>query len=136
MPLVIAAALAQRPGLEVFGTDYATPDGSAVRDYIHVSDLAEAHVLALQKLLAGGDSIFLNLGTGYGTSVLEIISVVERVSGGSVVAKLRGRRAGDPAELVASTDLARKVLGWQPQYSDLQTIVETALKWHRGPGFG
>lgn len=135
VPLAIQAALGHRTEVKVFGTDYPTPDGSAIRDYIHVTDLADAHVLALKKLESGKGNLFLNLGTGGGASVQEVISVVESISGVTLKRKLEGRRAGDPAELVAATKLARNELAWQPVLSDLNTIVESALRWHKGPGF-
>ena len=131
IPLVIEAALGQRPEVKIFGTDYDTPDGTAVRDYIHVTDLAEAHVKALERLLAGSESHFLNLGTGIGHSVREVVTAVERVSGLAVSAVEAPRRPGDPAKLVAAPGAAAEVLGWVPRHSDLDTIVGTALKWHK-----
>ena len=131
IPLVIQAALAQRQDVKIFGTDYSTPDGSAVRDYIHVSDLASAHVKAIDRLLAGSESRYLNLGTGSGHSVKQVIAAVERISGRSVNAKEAPRRPGDPPILVAQPGLAAQVLGWRPQCSDLDAIVATALRWHR-----
>ena len=129
IPLVIQAALGERPYVEIFGTDYPTPDGTAVRDYIHVTDLAQAHVRALQALDRGPASLALNLGTGRGHSVRQVIAAVERVCGGSVPVKEAARRAGDPAELVADPGRARQHLDWTPHYSDLDTIVETAWQW-------
>jgi UDP-arabinose 4-epimerase len=131
LPLVIETALGRRSHVDIYGSDYPTPDGSAIRDYIHVTDLASAHVLALMKLQAGSGNLFLNLGTGQGYSVREIIAKVEEVSGNTVDARMAPRRAGDPAELVAATGLAAEVLGWKPEYSSLGTIVESALNWHR-----
>jgi UDP-glucose-4-epimerase GalE len=131
IPLVIEAALGRRPHVDIYGSDYPTPDGSAIRDYIHVTDLATAHVLALDNLQAGSENLFLNLGTGQGHSVMEVISKVEQISGKKVDARIAPRRAGDPAELVAATGLAAKVLGWKPEHSSLETIIETALNWHR-----
>ena len=130
IPLVIQTALGQRPAIHLFGTDYDTPDGSAVRDYIHVLDLAEAHVLALKRLLDGDESRLLNLGTGVGWSVKDIVAAVERVSGLPVKVVESPRRPGDPAMLVAAPGAAAELLGWEPRYSDLGTIVATALKWH------
>jgi UDP-glucose-4-epimerase GalE len=130
IPLVIEAALGRRSHVDIYGSDYSTPDGSAIRDYIHVTDLADAHVKALEKLQAGSENLFVNLGTGKGHSVREVISMVEQVSGRLVDARLTARRAGDPAELVAATNLATELLGWKPEYSNLQTIIETALRWH------
>jgi UDP-glucose 4-epimerase len=125
------AALGQRPFLEVFGTDYPTPDGSCVRDYIQVSDLARAHVHALDHLRKGGDSLILNCGYGRGFSVLEVIEVVKRVSGVDFEVRLSPRRPGDPAALIAAADRIRETLGWQPRYNQLETIVEQALGWER-----
>jgi UDP-glucose 4-epimerase len=125
------AALGERPHLEVFGTDYPTPDGSCIRDYIQVSDLARAHVLALEHLRRGGDSLTLNCGYGQGYSVLEVIDVVKRVSGVDFPVRVSPRRAGDPAALVAAADRVREVLGWQPRYQNLEIIVEQALAWER-----
>jgi UDP-glucose 4-epimerase len=125
------AALGQRPHLDVFGTDYPTKDGSCVRDYIQVSDLARAHVLALEHLRKGGDSLTLNCGYGQGYSVLEVIDVVKRVSGVDFEVRLSPRRAGDPAALIAQADRVRELLGWQPRYQNLELIVEQALAWER-----
>jgi len=130
IPLIIEAALGQRASVDVFGTDYPTPDGSAIRDYIHVTDLADAHLRTLKKLEESPDDLFLNLGTGTGYSVLEVIDMVEEVSGKRISRNLADRRPGDPAELVAATGLADKVLAWKPVVSDLRTIVETAMRWH------
>jgi UDP-glucose-4-epimerase GalE len=131
IPLVIEAALGRRPHIEVYGTDYATPDGTAIRDYIHVTDLAEAHVLALGELLGGRDSLALNLGTGQGHSVRDVIRTVETVSGLAVPVREGPRRPGDPPALVADASLARQVLGWTPQHSSLDTIAHTAFAWHQ-----
>jgi UDP-glucose-4-epimerase GalE len=131
IPLVIQAALGVRPHVEVFGTDYPTADGTAIRDYIHVTDLGDAHVKALQHLLGGGDSLALNLGTGRGYSVREVISSVERVSGRTVPTRNAPRRPGDPPELVANAEQAGRRLGWHPQHSSLENITKTAWTWHR-----
>ncbi len=131
IPLIIQAALGTRPHVEIFGTDYPTPDGTAIRDYIHVTDLGDAHVKALDHLLGGGASVALNLGTGRGYSVREVISSVERVSGRSVPTCNAPRRPGDPPELVANAALAGRQLGWQPQHSSLENITRTAWLWHR-----
>jgi UDP-arabinose 4-epimerase len=128
IPLVLEAAMGGAP-IRVFGTDYNTPDGTAIRDYIHVADLADAHVRALHYLLKGGESTFCNLGTGTGRSVQEVIDAVERVSGKHVPVQRHGRRAGDPAELVADNQRALEVLGWKPRFTDLNEIVATAWKW-------
>lgn len=130
IPLVLDAAGGQRPDVKVFGTDYDTPDGSCVRDYIHVTDLAKAHLLALHHLEKGGDSDFFNLGNSRGTSVLEVINSVRRVTGKDFKTILTDRRPGDPAKLVGSPDKAINILGWNPQYADIDTIVEHAWKWH------
>ena len=131
IPLAIEAALGRRAALQVMGTDYPTPDGSAVRDYIHVTDLADAHVRALRRLREGGDSGAFNLGTGHGHSVREVVAMVERVSGRRVPVVDAPRRAGDPPALVAAPGRARELLGWEPRWSDLATIVRTAHAWHR-----
>lgn len=123
------AALGAREGVEIFGDDYPTPDGTGVRDYIHVADLAEAHVLALAHLEMGGESLSLNCGYGRGHSVREVIAAVRRVSGVDFDIRHGARRAGDPPALVAKSDLIRTKLSWQPRFDDLDTIVSHALKW-------
>ncbi len=125
------AALGQRPGLEVFGTDYPTPDGTCIRDYIHVTDLARAHIAALEHLRGGGGSLTLNCGYGRGYSVKEVVEVVKKVSGVDFPVKLSGRRAGDPASLVAKADRIRSELGWTPEHDDLEEIVRQALTWEK-----
>ena len=130
IPLVIQAALGQRSQLDVFGTDYPTADGTAVRDYIHVVDLARAHISALDHLSSGGDSMALNLGTGHGHSVKEVVQTVERVAQRPVPVREAPRRAGDPPALVADATRAAHVLGWTPGCSDLETVVATAWRWH------
>jgi UDP-arabinose 4-epimerase len=130
IPLVIDAAQGRRQNVEVFGTDYDTPDGTAIRDYIHVVDLADAHVRSLNLLDSTGKSDHFNLGTGVGISVRQIISCVENVSGNHVPVLLRPRRLGDPPELVADSSKAQTVLSWQPEYSNLVTIISSALAWH------
>ena len=129
IPLAIAAALGRRPALQVFGDDYPTPDGTCIRDYIHVDDLASAHLLALEKL-SPGKVLACNLGTGVGHSVREVIRAVEAVSGRKVPATTGPRRDGDPPSLVASAARAAEVLGWSPQYRNLEAIVKTAWDWH------
>ena len=131
IPLAVLAALGRRPALELFGTDYPTSDGSAVRDYVHVSDLAHAHVLALQRLFAGESSLALNLGVGSGHSVRAVVAAVERVTGARVPLVERPRREGDPPALVADATRAQRVLGWHPQRSQLDEIVGTAWEWLR-----
>ncbi|HYM33353.1 MAG TPA: UDP-glucose 4-epimerase GalE [Candidatus Cybelea sp.] len=130
IPLVLDAALGRRAQIDIFGTDYPTPDGTAIRDYIHVQDLADAHVLALEHLRSGGASLALNLGTGSGYSVREVINAAERITGRRVPRHETKRRPGDPPALVANAGLARKVLGWTPRISDLDTILRTAWAWH------
>jgi UDP-glucose-4-epimerase GalE len=130
IPLVLQAAMGRRAQVDVLGTDYPTPDGTAVRDYIHVQDLAEAHVKALNLLLKGGLSIAANLGTGLGHSVREVIAAAERVTGRRVPRREAARRPGDPPVLVADPARARALLGWRPKLSDLDTIIKTAWIWH------
>lgn len=130
IPLILDAASGRRPDIKVFGTDYPTPDGSCVRDYIHVSDLAQAHLLALRYLKNGGKSDFFNLGNEKGTSVLELIETVKRVTGKVFVVTPAPRRSGDPPYLIGSSEKAKKVLGWVPQYVDIGTIVRHAWRWH------
>ncbi len=124
-------ALGQRASMDVFGTDYDTPDGTCLRDYIHVSDLIAAHMDALAHLRKGGASGIFNCGYGKGYSVLDVIKAVERASGGPVNHKLVPRRAGDPAAIIAGADQVRKVLGWQPKYQDLDFIVQSAFAWEK-----
>lgn len=129
IPLAILAALGQRPWLEIYGTDYATPDGTPIRDYVHVADLAEAHVLALRHLADGGKSQVLNLGTGQGHSVREVVRTVEAVGGRTVPVRDAARRPGDAPVLVADASRARSVLGWSPRYPDLEEIARSAWRW-------
>jgi UDP-glucose 4-epimerase len=124
-------ALGQRGELEVFGTDYDTPDGTCLRDYIHVSDLIAAHVDALAHLRKGGDSGIFNCGYGKGYSVLDVIKAVERVNGAALPVKYAGRREGDPAAIVAGAERVRSILGWEPKHQNLDFIVDTALNWER-----
>ncbi len=131
IPLVIRAALGRRPLVEVYGTDYPTPDGTAIRDYIHVTDLAEAHLRALVHLERGGESMALNLGTGQGHSVREVIAAVAKVAGGKVPTRDAPRREGDPPVLVADPARAMSVLKWKPRLSEINQIVEHAWRWHR-----
>lgn len=125
LPIMMEVVSGKRDKLKIFGNDYPTPDGTCIRDYIHVSDLASAHVLALEKLNQGMTSQFLNLGTEKGTSVLEMLRAVEKVVGRKLPAEFAPRRAGDPAILVASAAKARSLLGWKPQYLDVEKIVQT-----------
>ena len=133
VPLVLEAALGRRRQIDIYGTDYQTPDGTAIRDYIHVQDLAEAHLRALEHLGAGRHSVALNLGTGRGRSVREVIRAVESVSGKAVPCRETARRPGDPPILVADPRFAAELLGWRARISDLDTIVRTALVWHQSP---
>jgi UDP-glucose-4-epimerase GalE len=132
IPLVLGA-LTGGPPIRVFGSDYSTPDGTAIRDYIHVNDLADAHIRALKYLREGGASAVCNLGTGRGNSVREVIQSVERVTGRKVPAEQHPRRAGDPPQLVADNRRAKELLGWIPDYTDIDGIVETAWRWHISP---
>jgi UDP-glucose 4-epimerase len=122
--------MGQRPHIEIFGTDYPTPDGTCVRDYIHVDDLASAHLLALEKLQPS-QHMHYNLGIGHGYSVREVIAAVEAVTGKKVPIKEGARRAGDPPVLVASSAKIQQELGWKPRYTDIKGIVETAWNWHQ-----
>lgn len=130
IPLVIRAALGQRDAIDIFGTDYPTPDGTCIRDYVHVEDLADAHVRAMARLTPGRPLV-CNLGTGRGHSVREVIAAVEQVSGRAVPVRESPRRAGDPPVLVASARRANEYLGWTPRYTDLHETVATAWNWHR-----
>lgn len=129
--VAVQTALGQRPHLDIFGTDYATRDGSCIRDYIHVTDLATAHVDALNHLRRGGDSMILNCGYGQGFSVLEVVDVVRKVTGVNFEARLVPRRPGDPAVIVAKSDKIRSTLGWSPMHDDLEEIVSSAFRWER-----
>ena len=132
IPIVLQAANGTRPSIAVYGTDYPTRDGTCVRDYIHVCDLAQAHVLAVRYLIDDGKSDVFNLGNGIGFTVLEVLKAAEKVVGHEIPTVLAGRRAGDPATLVASSEKARSVLGWKPEFADIETILETAWQWHSG----
>lgn len=131
VPNIILAALGLQPQIQIYGTDFPTRDGSAIRDYIHVQDLASAHVLALQYLMANQSSAQFNLGTGTGTSVLELIKAVETFCGKPLPVQIHSRRTGEPAILTADSRKAKEVLGWAPKYSDLPTIIESAWNWHK-----
>lgn len=134
IPLVLQAASGRRPSISVFGRDYDTPDGTCIRDYVHIQDLCSAHWLALQSLINGADSQAYNLGNGNGFSVQEVIDTAEQVTGRKISIVNGPRRDGDPARLVADSRLAREKLGWQPQYADLATIIEHAWKWETRGG--
>lgn len=131
VPLVLETAAGKTPDIKVFGNDYDTPDGTCVRDYIHVTDLADAHILALNSLLQGSESSTLNLGTGTGYSVMEVIAAARRITGKEIPAAITDRRRGDTAVLVCNPDRAKSDLAWQPEYSDLDTIISTAWQWHK-----
>ncbi len=135
IPIILQAALGQREAISIFGDDYDTPDGTCIRDYIHVTDLAQAHILALQKLRDGGKSDIYNLGNGKGFSVKEVVELAREVTGVNIKAVMADRRPGDPAILIASSEKIQRELQWKPQYNDLKTIIETAWKWHKNhPG--
>ena len=138
IPNVLAAAAGRRPYVSVFGDSYPTPDGTCVRDYIHVTDLCTAHTLALAHLRRGGGSEFINLGNGHGYSVMEVIETTRRVTGRDIEVRIEPARPGDPARLVADATKAREVLGWKTQYPELEAIVRTAWEWHEAhpEGYG
>ncbi len=131
IPLVLLAALGKRESVSIFGTDYPTPDGTCIRDYIHVVDLADAHLLGLEQLLRGGDSEIFNLGNGSGFSVRQVIETARQVSGKTIKVIEGDRRPGDPPILVGSSEKARKILGWQPRYPDIKDILIHAWNWHQ-----
>ena len=131
IPLILQVPLGKRDHITVFGEDYPTPDGTCLRDYIHVLDLADAHVLAIDYLRRGGESNIFNLGNGQGFSVKEMIEAAKEATGLDIKVEIGERRAGDPAQLIASSEKARKVLGWQPKVTDVKAVIGTAWKWHR-----
>lgn len=131
IPLILNVALGKRDEILIFGDDYNTKDGSCIRDYIHVSDLASAHSLALKRLMNGGESRIYNLGNGTGFSVKEMIDIARKVTGHEIPAKVAPRRAGDPAILIASSEKAMKELNWKPKFNSVETIIETAWNWHK-----
>lgn len=130
IPLVLEAALDKRPNVSIYGADYDTPDGTCLRDYIHVDDLADAHVLALEYLEMGGETDCFNLGNGNGFSVKEVISTARKVTGREIKTEIAARREGDAPRLIASSEKAKRILGWKPRYTDLSDIVKTAWEWH------
>ncbi len=138
IPLILQVPLGKREFISIFGEDYDTEDGTCIRDYIHVTDLAQAHILAVKYLLEGNESNTFNLGNGVGFSVKEVIETAKKATGLPIAAKVAERRAGDPARLVASSEKARKVLGWNPEHADLEEIISSAWKWHstHPNGFG
>jgi UDP-glucose 4-epimerase len=131
IPLVLKTALAEFPDIKIFGTKYPTPDGTCVRDYVHVNDLAQAHLLALKALLDGGASAVYNIGNSRGYSVREVIELSRKITGCPIPAIETDSRPGDPAILVAASEKIRRELGWQPEYEDLETIIQTAWQWHQ-----
>ncbi len=131
IPLVLQVPNGKRKAISVFGTDYDTKDGTCVRDYIHVNDLAQAHILAMQYLAEGGKSDIFNLGNGVGFTVKEVVETARSVTGHPIPLKEEPRRAGDPSTLIASSEKAKEILGWKPKYDDLTTIISTAWNWHR-----
>ena len=132
IPLILQVPLGQREYISVFGTDYPTKDGTCIRDYIHVTDLVNAHILALEYLVKGGESDICNLGSNSGYSVLEMIEAARSVTGHSIPAKFEARRMGDPASLIASSAKAKRLLNWEPQIIDIKEIIKSAWKWHEG----
>jgi UDP-glucose 4-epimerase len=130
IPLILDAASGKRKNIKIFGTNYSTPDGTCVRDYIHVTDLADAHLKALKYLENGGESDYFNLGNGNGFSVREVIEMARKVTGKNIIAVEDDRRPGDPPVLVGSSDKIRKILKWNPEYDDLYQIILTAWMWH------
>jgi len=131
IPLVLQTALGHRESISIFGTDYDTPDGTCIRDYIHILDIAQAHILALEYLLKGGKTDVFNLGNANGFSVNQVIETARKVTGKEINAKVSDRRPGDPPVLVGSGAKAQKILGWQPQYSNLEDIITHAWQWHQ-----
>ena len=136
IPLVLKVALGQSDDIGIFGDDYPTEDGTCIRDYIHIEDLARAHLLSLKRLLSGKTGGIYNLGNGAGYSVMDIVEMARKVTGKPIPVKTLPRRPGDPAVLVGSSRKARSELGWYPQYPDLSTITETAWNWHRNNPMG
>lgn len=131
IPLILQVPNNQREAINIFGEDYDTKDGTCIRDYIHVTDLAQAHILAVEYLAKGNDSNIFNLGNGIGFTVREVIETARRVTGHPIPAVISERRAGDPARLIASSEKAKTVLGWEPKYADLDVIIKTAWQWHK-----
>ena len=136
IPLILQVPNGQREFISIFGGDYPTKDGTCVRDYIHVTDLAQAHILAAQYLMDGGKSDVFNLGNGVGFTVKEVVEVARAVTGHPIPARIVERRAGDPAQLIASSEKAKKILGWNPQHAELEEIVASAWKWHKSHPHG
>ncbi len=130
IPLILQVPLGQREAISIYGDDYPTKDGTCIRDYIHVTDLAQAHILAVDYLMKGNESNIFNLGNGVGFTVNEVIETARKVTGHPIPAVVTPRRAGDPAQLIASSEKAKEVLGWKPEHADLEEIISTAWKWH------
>lgn len=131
IPLILQVPNGKREFISIFGNDYETKDGTCVRDYIHVNDLAQAHILAMEYLRKGNDSNIFNLGNGVGFTVKEVVETARKVTGHSIPAKEEPRRAGDPSTLIASSEKAKDILGWKPKFDDLETIITTAWNWHK-----
>lgn len=131
IPIILDAAMGRRDHLDIYGTDYPTKDGTCIRDYIHVTDLADAHYRACEHLQSGGDSLFLNLGTGFGVSIRELVTAAEKVTGRSIPVREAERRAGDPPELIGCGKKAEALLGWKPVHSATETILRDAWAWHQ-----
>lgn len=131
IPLILQVSNGKRDAISVYGDNYDTKDGTCVRDYIHVNDLAQAHILAMEYLRSGGESNIFNLGNGVGFTVKEVIDVARKVTGHSIPARMEERRAGDPSTLIASSKKAKEILGWNPKYNYLETIIATAWNWHK-----
>lgn len=131
IPLILQVPNGQRDAISVYGDNYDTKDGTCVRDYIHVNDLAQAHILAMEYLRNGGESNIFNLGNGVGFTVKEVVNVARKVTGHPIPARMEDRRAGDPSTLIASSKKAKEVLGWKPKFDDLETIIATAWNWHK-----
>ena len=136
IPLILQVPNGRREQINIFGDDYDTPDGTCIRDYIHVTDLAQAHILAVEYLQNGGESDIFNLGNGIGFSVKEVIDTARKVTGHPIPAVISPRRAGDPAQLVATSEKAKKVLGWKPEHADLEEIITSAWNWHKNHPYG
>lgn len=136
IPLILQVPNGQREYISIFGDDYDTKDGTCIRDYIHVTDLAQAHILAMDYLMNGGESNIFNLGNGVGFTVKEVIDTARKVTGHPIPAKITPRRAGDPAQLIASSEKAKTILGWHPEHADLEEIIATAWNWHKNHPHG
>ncbi len=136
MPIILQVALGQRAELSIFGDDYDTPDGTCIRDYVYIEDLIAAHILALEYLKNGGESDVFNLGSNNGYSVKEMLDAAREVTGQEILATIAPRRAGDPSTLIASSEKAKRVLGWQPEVTEVKDIIATAWQWHQAHPHG